>query len=345
MDSLDRLPVLLCWLLSLFGAAISAGAGWVDWLGTRTPSEQNLPLAEALGLPTARYWVALADLRSKREEECLRRAVQADDRYLPALLRLALIEEFRGDRHLARAWVDRAVGTHRSYQAYMAALTQAARWKDEARIVSLARQALAYCPRDADGIYSQLGALPLANKALAGADPGRRGDYLRYLLGQDRTLEALQYQSGLPPSQLVNRYRLELCERLFWKGRQTEASDLFGTLHPEFKSEGRYNLRLLTEPSSLGFDWRLRTDGKIQSTWRPGELELNLRSQGAPVEILSILVEDRGHSVSKVMALWSGQTEDLNWRVEEISPRWKRVALVASPGKDRRFQLKEVRFE
>jgi tetratricopeptide (TPR) repeat protein len=189
---LERLPVLLCWLLGLMGAVYSSSAAWVSWLGSHKSSieslERALPLAEKLGLPTAGYSLALADLETEEEERHLRRALQADERSLPALSRMAILEEFRGNREGARKLVDQAIRYHRSYKSYMAGLTQAARWGETSRVEELAKGALRYCPRDADGVFAQLKGVAMAERVLG---PDRREDYLRFLIGQKRFDEAL----------------------------------------------------------------------------------------------------------------------------------------------------------
>jgi|GEM_PF-1202497 len=345
-----RLPVFLCWLLCAVGVTASSSAAWVLWLGTHSPTKEQLlkilPLAEALGLPTSAYWIQVADLDPDQEEACLRAAIRSNPREFKALLRLALLVEFRGDRPQARRLIDQATGYHRSYKSYTAALTQAARWRDTNRIERFARLALEYCPKDADGIYSQLTGLGLADEVLAGADEKWRADYLRFLIGQSRLNEALAFQWKLGKSPQLDRYRLELCDRLFWNGQKQEAAELFAVLHPGFAVEGFFNSQLRSRPSSLGFDWRLSQHEKTKLNWRPGELEVKVSGHSQALELLSILVQARKRPVERVIPSWSGETDGLYWQLAEAGPKWKRVALMAPPGdRDRRFRLMEVHFE
>lgn len=287
----------------------------------------------------------MAEIHPEQEETALREALACDGRDLKVLLRLALAVEFRGDRAEAGRLVEQAMAYHRSYESYMAGLAQAARWKDDAGVERIARLALQYCPRDADGVYSHLGDIELAERVLSGSGPARRADFLRFLLGQKRLADALAFQSKLPVDESVDRLRLELCEMLFWQGQREEAGRLFAVMHPEFAEAGVYNTQLRSKPSSLGFDWRLSEQAQTRLQWRPGELEVKVGSHGQPLELISILVEKRKREIERVVPLWGGETGGLYWKVDEAGPKWKRVALVAPPGGDRRFQLKEVRFE
>ena len=131
VTSLLRLPVLLCWLLGALGLTTSTSAAWVLWTGKHSPTKEQLlkilPAAEALGMPSSAYWIGLADLDPDQEEAHLRSAVSKNPRELKALLRLALLAEFSGDRPQALKLINQATAYHRSYQSYMAALTQSAR--------------------------------------------------------------------------------------------------------------------------------------------------------------------------------------------------------------------------
>ncbi len=345
-----RLPVFLCWLLCAVGVTVSSSAAWVLWIGTHSPTKEQLlkilPWAESLGLSTSAYWLYLADLDPEQEEVCLRAAVRSNPRDLKALLRLALMVEFSGDRPRAQQLIDQATGYHHSYKSYMAALTQAVRWRDLTRIERFASLALEYCPKDADGIYSQLTDSGLADKILSRADEKWRADYLRFLIGQSRLKEALAFHRKLGKSPQLDRYRLELSDRLFWNGQEQEAAELFAVLHPSFAVEGVFNSQLRSRPSSLGFDWRLSQHKKTQLNWRPGELEVKVSGHSQALELLSILVQSRKRPAEKVVPSWSGETDGLYWQLAEAGTRWKRVALMAPPGdRDRRFRLIEVHFE
>ena len=144
----------------------------------------------------------------------------------------------------------------------------------------------------------------------------------------------------------LDRYRLELCDRLFWNGQKQEAEELFAVLHPGFAAEGFFNLKLRSRPSSLGFDWRLSQHEKTKLNWSPGELEVKVSGHSQALELLSILVQARKRPVERVIPAWSGETDGLYWQMAEAGSRWKRVALMAPPGdRDRRFRLLEVHFE
>ena len=347
---LFRLPVLLCWLLAAAGLSVSSSAAWVIWTGKHSPTKEQLlqiiPAAEALSVPSSAYWLVLADLDPDREEAHLRAAIQSNPRELKALLRLALIAEFSGDRPQALKLIDQATGYHRSFKSYMAALTQAARWQDAPRMERFALLALQYCPRDADGIFAQLADSAMAKRVLAQADPKWSTDYLRFLIGQGRLTDALRHQANLPKSPQVDRYRLELCDRLFWSGQKREASELFGATHPAFAADGFFNLQLRTQPTSLGFDWRLSQHAKTSLNWRPGEIEVKALGHSEPLELMSILVEVRKKPLERVIPSWSGDTDGLYWQWTEAGPAWKRLALVAPAGnRERRFRLMEVHFE
>lgn len=345
-----RLPVFLCWLLCAAGVTVSSSAAWVLWLGTHSPTKERLlkilPLAEALGLPASTYWVQLADLMPDQEETFLRSAIRSNPRELKAILRLALIVEFKGDRNEAKDLMDQATTYHHSFKSYMAALTQAARWQDSARVEQFASLALVYCPRDADGIFSQLSSLAVAERVLAGAGEKWRADYLRFLVSQSRLKEAMAMQQKLGRSPLLDKYRLELSDRLFWAGQREEAAELFSILHPGFASDGVFNAELRSRPSSLGFDWRLSQHEKTRLNWRPGEVEVQVGKHFQALELMSILVEARNRPVQRVVPSWGGETDGLYWQMNEFGPKWRRVVLIAPPGdRDRRFRLMAVKFE
>lgn len=345
-----RLPVFLCWLLCAVGVSASSSAAWVLWLGTHSPTKEQLlsilPVAQALGLPASEYWIRLADLDPDQEEAYLRSAIRSNPGELKALLRLALIVEFQGDRPQAQQLIDQATSYHRSYKSYMSALTQAARWGDLARLERFSALALQYCPRDADGIYSQWTDPALADRVLSRADKKWQADYLRFLIGQSRLKEALAFQAKLGASPQLDRYRLELCELLFWNGHKQEAGELFAVLHPEFGAEGVFNSQLRSRPSSLGFDWRLSQHEKTKLNWRPGELEVKVSGHSQALELISILVEARKKPIERVTPSWGGETDGLYWQLADAGPKWQRITLLAPAGdRDRSFRLREVHFE
>jgi hypothetical protein len=345
----ERLPLLLCWLLCFSGAIISSSAAWVGWLGAQSPSIETihrvLPVASALGIRESQYWISLAELEPEKEEQHLRRVIQSDPRCLPALLRLSLLAEFRSDRREARRLQDEALAHHRSYRTYMAALAQAARWKEPARTQWLGKQALRYCPRDRDGVFAQLGSLEIAESVLGSEALELREDYLRYLIGQMRVDDALDYQTRLPRLASIDQRRLELCELLFWRERREQASKLFTQMHPEFGSDGTYNGRLRSKPSSLAFDWRITNDAKAQWNWRPGEIEIKLAEHDEPLELMSIYANVGDTRLGRVAPNWIGETTGLYWKLDAQGTGWKRVALVAPPGGPRNFRIHEVRLE
>lgn len=342
---LDRLAILLCWLLALSGAGYSSGAAWVSWIEAHysNPSQlqQILPLAERLGMPVANLRFTLSELDPDHEREHLRAALAADPRHLRAALKLALIEEFGGDRSAARQLMDQAVAYHRNYEAYSAALAQAGRWKQADRLATLAPTAIALCPRDYDGIWSQLADTALAERILSGPLAPQRADYFRFLIGQQRLADAEAFEARLAPGDPADRYRLQLVEQLFWKGRREQAAQIFARVHPEFSAQGIYNDKLQSQPTSLGFDWRMGRNEKTRLTWRPGEIEVVTEELAQPVEVLSIIAEQRG----AVIPLWVGETEGLRLETQALDQRYQRVAIVAPAGQPRRFQLKEVQFQ
>ncbi len=342
---LDRLAILLCWLLALSGAAYSSGAAWVSWIEAHysNPSQlhQILPLAERLGMPVANLRFTLSELDPDQEQEHLRAALAADPRHLRAALKLALIEEFAGHRESARQRIEQAVAYHRNYEAFSAALAQAGRWKQADRLAALTPTAIALCPRDLDGIWTQLADPALAERILSGPLERHRADYFRFLIGQQRVAEAEAFEPGVASGEPADRYRLQLVEQLFWKGRREQAARIFARLHPEFSSQGIYNEKLQSQPTSMGFDWRMGRHEKTRLTWRPGEIEVVTEDLAQPVELLSIIAEKRG----TVVPLWVGETEGLRLTAEPLDQRYQRVAIIAPAGSARRFQLKEVQFQ
>ncbi len=296
-------------------------------------------------MPTAAHSLALADLDPARETHHLNTALAEDPRNLTALLRLSLIAEFAGDHTKAASLLDQATIYHHSYRSYMAALTQAARSKCRDRVSRFASLALQYCPRDADGVYAQLLDPDQALEILATASESRQNDFLRFLLGQRRLSDAQNYQAKLNASASVDRYRLELCDLLFWNGQKADAATLFTSLHPEFAKTGTFNTQLRSRPTSLAFDWRITQHKSAKIDWRPGELDIKLENRAAPLELLSIFVEAGRRSPSRVTPLWRGDTAGLSWQIAAAGPNWNRVSLNSAAGPQHRFQLLEVHFE
>ncbi len=312
VSRLQRLPVLFCWLLCLYGAAASSGEAWVRWLGA----------------PNS---LKLADLDPEHETTHLAKALEAEPRNLSALLRLSLHAEFSGDLARAETMLGDARRYHHSYQSYMASLSYASRRKRPEQVKEYAELALRYCPGDADGVYVLLGPV----KAAAAVIPeARQADYLRHLIGQERLEDALFYQRSLAGSEVVERQRLALGERLILNGQIEAAAEL---LKPD------YDMRFEREPRSLGFDWRLSRNPVASIHWRAGELEVAVGETRAAIEVASVFVAAVGKR--RVAASWTGETRGLSWTVAEPRPGWLRVGLVAPAGPTRRFTLREARLE
>ena len=318
VQRLQRLPVLFFWLLCLLGAVASSGAAWVHWLGTQSPTESSLKLA---------------DLDPDHELAHLTEALLEDPRNLSALLRLALHAEFSGDLPRAELLLAEARQYHRSFKSYMASLSFAVRHRQREQIQSYARLALQYCPGDADAVYMLLGPLTQAQVAIPTL---RREDYLRHLVGQNRIEEALIYQESLPATEAVGRHRLALAEKLILKAAFDRAAKL---IHPPDA------LGFETQPTSVGFDWRLSQNPLAAIHWRQGELEVAIGETSAPVEIASIYVAAGRSPRRRARADWTGETGGLSWSIEEASPGWLRVALTAPAGAARQFSLAKLRLE
>jgi hypothetical protein len=345
---LDRLPLLLCLLLALSGAALSAGVAWVQWIGTfsmnPTLLERWLPLAASAGLPTAPFWLRLAELYPDSQQRFYSLALAAEPRCLPARLGLALAAEFAGNPTEARLHIDTALSQHKTYRTFMAALTQAARWGETDRTISLARQALRYCPRDADGLFSQLTPAQ-ASSALNDSPPSLRQQYFRFLLGQQRWRDALAFSKQIENSAESRPLRFDLAEQLFWLGEREAAATLFAQIEPEFARTATYNLDFSRQPSSLAFDWRLTGDPAAQLDWRPGQLAITLKPLSAPLPLISLLLDSRRKAIRYVRPVWTGETSGLIWQITTVSPGWQRAELTAPPGPSRAFTLSQVSFE
>ncbi|WP_162179960.1 tetratricopeptide repeat protein [Bryobacter aggregatus] len=319
----------------------SAGAAWARWLGSHFPTqaslEESIQVSRLFSMRTSRELLLLADRDPEREQFYLTEALREDPRNLSALLRLSLHAEFAGDQQASNLYLQQALHTHHSFQTYMAALNQAARRGDPQGIQHYASLALAYCPRDADGVYRQLGELSEAEKVVR-----VRPDFLRYLIGQNRLAEALAYEQKFRRGDPVDRYRLDLADRLLLSGQYEQAAALFSRLHPEFQQEGRFNVRFEQQPTSLAFDWRLAKHPSVTTQWRPGTLEVELGPHQNPVEVASIFTRELRQGA--VSSLWTGDTQGLAWQIASAAPGWQRVGLTVPAGAARRFQLSEVRF-
>jgi len=333
----------------MIGAVVSAGVGSVKWLGIKQPSEDNLnrilPWAERFSMPRSQYLLRLAEIKLSREAELLLLAIEEEPGNRQALLKLALLEEFRGDRIAAQRWIDQAMELNHSYKSYLAGLAQASRWKDLERMERIATLAFEYCPREADGVYAELCEIEQATKILMKQSLARQTDFLRFLLGQNQIAEAFEFQALLPRTESTDRYRLELCEMMFWSGRKNLAAKLFGFMHPEFAALGVFNANLRSKPSSMAFDWRLRQDSSVRSHWRPGELEVNVASHENPLELVSIFIRPGARRLYRALPVWNGEIAGLYWEASDAESDLQRFVLMAPPGAERRFVLIEVRFE
>jgi hypothetical protein len=294
-----------------------------------------------VGVRTAVGWYRLVNLAPEQEERWLRETLKRDERHLGALLREALRREFAGEVEEAQRFSRKAVEFHRSFKSYMAALSQAVRLGDGARVPELAAGALRYCPRDADAVY-ELVEYAVMREVVAKFGPARQRDYLRYLVGRQEWERALEHEGSVARDEAGDRLRLELSERLFWSGRRTEAAAIYGILAPEFRETGAYNLNFAGEPSGLGFDWRMRQGRGVRTAWRPGELELVVDALAEPVDLLSLVVHRRAVRRGQVEPLWSGDTPGMRWRVETLDEEWRRVVLVAGAGEARRVKVAGV---
>lgn len=344
----QRLPFLLCLLLALSGAGLSASVACLAWIGAHSQDrlllERLLPWAVPARLPAASYYLRLADLFPEHQNRYLSLALAADSRCLPARLGLALDAEFRGDRSLARQHIDAALADHKTYRTFMAALTQAARWGEPDRVSRLAREALRYCPRDAEGVFSQI-SYKQAREILATTSPSRQQEYFRFLIGNRRWAEALDYSSQWEDLRGLEQPLLELSEQLFWQGNREQSAQLFTRLFPEFGPEGAFNLAFERQPRSLAFDWRLTESQSARLLWRPGQLDISLAPLDKPLDLLSLLLDSRTSPRRLVLPVWTGQVSGLHWHLTTLSPGWQRAVLTASPGPARNFSLSGVRFK
>jgi len=284
--------------------------------------------------------MSLAELSPAREKDYLQLA--AADRYPPAaaLIRLSLLAELAGALPESVQWMDAALAARRQYKTYFAALSQAARLGDEARFLRLGPATLSLCPGSADAVFHLLAAHPRGAQIVQTAPIQRREDYLRYLIGQEKYLEALEYQGSLGRGPLVEGYRRDLAERLILNGLWAEAA----RLHPRPETGGVQNARFEAEPTSLAFDWRLAQGEGVSFDWRPGQLAVRIGRVSAPKELLSQFVRCPGEREPTLIPRWSGEVRGLVWRQERVHPEWVRVALIAEAGVEREFQLEEVKL-
>jgi hypothetical protein len=282
--------------------------------------------------------MSLADLGPEKEEHYLRLAAMTENPPVDALVRLSIREEFAGNRQAALEHMDRALGIAKTYRVFLAAATQAARMGEEARLLHWARVALEYCPRDADDIFGLLAKAPRGAEVLATARAAQREDYLRFLLGKEDYLAALEFQAELPKRGRVAQLRLELAERFVVRRQWEEAARLHeapggGTLE---------NARFEKRPSSLAFDWRLAQGNGVETEWFPGKLRVKLGALDKAREVMSQYVRHAGEGLPRVEARWMGDLAGVRWHSERLHEEWVRVALVAEAGGARMFELEEV---
>lgn len=325
-------------------AAMSGLVVYVEWLGASKTDVGRLEAAVAwkrrMGFSWAKHALALAELEPKRERAWLALAAEDRDVAAAALIRLSLIDEMAGDPQRGVAWMKRALARSKTYKTFLAAASQAQRLGDEGGVLRWGGEALRYCPGEADAVFHLLASMPRGAEVLRQAETRRREDYLRYLIGQEKYLEALEYQSELGNSEAVQRYRRELAERLILNQRWEEAA----RLHPDPKRGGVQNARFELEPSSLAYDWRLAKHESLHVEWSPGRLSVRLGKLDAPKELMSQYVKHKGPELPRLEPRWQGKVHGLEWKQERLHPEWVRVSLVAGADEEREFAIEEVRL-
>ncbi len=330
-------------LLSVMAAAMSGLVAYVDWLGASKTNVARLEAAVAwerrMGFSWAKHAMALAEIEPKREKEWLELAAEDRDVAPAALIRLSLIDEMAGDQQRSVVWMGRALARSKTYKTFLAAASQAQRLGDEEGVLRWGVEALRYCTGEADAVFHLLVLVPRGADVLRQAETRRREDYLRYLIGQEKYLEALEYQSELDNSELVQRYRRELAERLILNQRWEEAV----RLHPDPKRGGVQNARFEAEPTSLAYDWRLAKHEALQVEWSPGRLNVRLGKLDAPKELMSQYVKHSGPELPRLEPRWQGTVRGLEWKQERLHPEWVRVSLVATADEAKEFAIEEVR--
>jgi hypothetical protein len=330
-------------LLSLLAAALSGLVGYVQWLGGTKTDAGRLASAvvwqKRMGFSWAKSAMALAELEPKREREWL--LVAAEDRDVAAavLIRLSVIEEMDGNKERSQEWMGRALARSKSYKTFLAAAGQASRFGDEHGVLRWGSEALRYCPGEADAVFQLLSHVPRGTDVLRRAEPRRREDYLRFLIGQEKYLEALEYQSELADSEKVALYRRELAERLLLNQHWEEAL----RLHPDPKRGGVQNARFEAEPTSLAYDWRLAKHDAVRVEWSPGKLSVRLGKLEEAKEVMSQYVKHSGPELPRLTPRWQGALRGLAWRQERLHSDWVRVSLVAEADGEREFAIEEVR--
>jgi hypothetical protein len=329
-------------LLSVLAAALSGFIAYVQWLGASKTDVARLQAAVAwerrMGFSWAKHAMALAELEPSREREWLALAAEDRDAAPAALIRLSMIDEMAGDQRGSVAWMKRALARSKTYKTFLAAASQAKRRSDEEGVLRWGGEALRYCPGEADAVFHLLAAVPRGADVLRQAETRRRVDYLRYLIGQERYLEALEYQGELPNSELVASYRRELAERLILNQRWEEAV----RLHPDPVRGGLQNSRFEAEPTSLAYDWRLAKHEALLVEWSPGRLSMRLGKLDAPKELMSQYVKHSGPELPRLEPRWQGTVRGLEWRRERLHPEWVRVSLVAAADEAKEFAIEEV---
>ncbi|GAB4408543.1 MAG: hypothetical protein OHK0021_19010 [Bryobacter sp.] len=335
----------LAFLVALYSATL-AYTGWLAADPTqRARLEKAMWLSEKLGLDRRALAMSLAELVPERERDYLEIAV-AEGRAKPAALqRLALLEEFAGKRTEAEAYLDRAVASAKQYPVFLAAVAQAQRFGQEDKMLRRAREALLYCPRDADDLFLLLRPSRRAEEALRGARADQRIDFLRFLIGQKDYLRALEYQGELTgfndprPSQRLVDLRRELAERLIL-AREWRAAERLYPAGPW----GIRNADFRDEPTSLGFDWRLGQGEGLKVNWRPGLLTIDTEPRDAPKEVLSQYVRMPQGERGDLEILADGDRGRFRWKREELEASWVRLALEVSAGGAAKIELREVRW-
>lgn len=321
---------------------MSGLVAYVQWLGASKTDVARLTAAVAwkrrLGFSWAHRAMALAELEPSREKEWLKLAAKDRDVAPAALIRLSLIDEMAGDQKRSAEWMRKALERSKTYKTFLAAATQAQRFGDEEGVLRWGGEALRYCPGEADAVFHLLASAPRGAEVLRHAEMRRREDYLRYLIGQEKYLEALEYQGELANSEQVIRYRRELAERLILNQHWEEAT----RLHPDPKRGGLQNARFEAEPTSLAYDWRLAKHEALRMEWSPGKLRVRLGKLDAPKELLSQYVKHSGPDLPRLQPRWQGTVRGLEWKQERLHPEWVRVSLVAKPDEERDFAIEEV---
>ena len=329
-----------------FGAAAwwSVRAGWADYWArqeTVAGTEKALTAMPGRGEYEARLAALVADENPQRADEALRRAVALDPLDAQSWIELGLRAEGNGDDAGAEQCLRRAADADVRYLPRWTLANYYFRRNDSERFWYWAKAAAQMAYGDPMPLFRLCGRIEEDGKLIERLeirDPDARADYVAYLLGEKR-VDLIGPAVGLMLDE--NRRAdvpllLTACDGLIAAQRTDEAVEVwnglgragripFAELAPA-RGAVLTNGTFAVSPTSRGFDWRLPTAAGIAAAREEDPVGLRLTFSGRQAENVEALAQYAPAQESTQYVLkfryrtsGIGAGTGLGWRISDLS--------------------------